>query len=328
MHSPMVQASPRIITIGMPLFNAESFLAEAINSLLSQSRGDFRLVISDNASTDGTEDICRSYVKADSRIFYYRQPANNGARANFESVLNAADTPFFMWAAGDDLWAPSYIETCISHLQSDSSLALVASLVVPFVNNIYSSPTYNLYALPSKTPWRTRQNYLIQPEELGKANLIYGVYRTSLCKAVTRKTPFGSNWGSDMNFVYNYLCHGNLHVIDQPLFFKRQIPADLKHLTHDKLDHADHERIARQELISTWNNHSIYYFSYILSDARDRHAPWLERLKLIGWSIMLLSKKIGLPAQRLLKMIISHRSDMLKRHASDLWKKYHRSQGV
>ena len=117
-----------MITIGMPLFNAEDFLEEALDSLLAQSFCDFKLIISDNASADGTEHICRRYAKADSRITYTRQASNQGGIANFCSVLKAADTPYFMWAAGDDIWAPEYIEMCIANLQADPELGLVASI--------------------------------------------------------------------------------------------------------------------------------------------------------------------------------------------------------
>jgi glycosyltransferase involved in cell wall biosynthesis len=326
----MDPTSSSIITIGMPLFNAETFLGDSLNSLLSQSQGDFQLIISDNASTDGTEAICRSYAKADSRIAYYRQPTNEGASTNFQFVLDAADTPFFMWAAGDDLWAPNYIETCIARLQSDSGLALVASLVVPFIDSIYSAPMYNLSSLPARTPWETRRNYMAQPEELGKANLIYGVYRTNLCKAVAHKAPMGleSRWGADMSFVYSCLSLGNLDIIEQPLFFKRQPPAQINLLANDRLSHAGHEQIARQELSSSWKHYHAYYLSYILSEARDRNTPLRWRLKLMGLAFMLLWKRLWPPAYRLASMTIRHRSDTIRMHASGLRKRFHRGLGI
>ena len=74
-----MSAVPRL-SIGLPVYNGENFLAESIESLLGQSYEDFELIISDNASTDGTEDICRSYAQQDSRIRYIRQPHNIGLR--------------------------------------------------------------------------------------------------------------------------------------------------------------------------------------------------------------------------------------------------------
>jgi hypothetical protein len=61
------------ITIGLPVYNSARYLAAAIDSILAQSYGDFDLLISDNASTDRTEEICRDYAKRDPRIRYIRQ---------------------------------------------------------------------------------------------------------------------------------------------------------------------------------------------------------------------------------------------------------------
>ena len=61
------------VAIGLPVYNGDNYLAAAIESILAQSYGDFDFLISDNASTDGTEEICQAYAKRDSRIRYIRQ---------------------------------------------------------------------------------------------------------------------------------------------------------------------------------------------------------------------------------------------------------------
>lgn len=100
---------PRV-SIGMPVYNGEPFLKDALDSLLGQSFRDFELILSDNASTDGTEVICRGYAARDQRIRYTRQPANLGAAANFKFVLDEARGKYFMWAACDDTRSPDFIE--------------------------------------------------------------------------------------------------------------------------------------------------------------------------------------------------------------------------
>ena len=72
-----MNAVPRL-SVGLPVYNGENYLAESLEALLGQSYEDFELIISDNASTDGTADICRRYEKQDSRIRYIRQPRNIG----------------------------------------------------------------------------------------------------------------------------------------------------------------------------------------------------------------------------------------------------------
>jgi glycosyltransferase involved in cell wall biosynthesis len=107
------------VSIGMPVFNGEKYIREALDSLLRQTFTDFELIISDNASTDGTEAICRSFSVKDSRIRYIRQVVNLGAAANFELVLVEAVGKYFMWAAYDDLRTPDFIEVLFKMLEQD-----------------------------------------------------------------------------------------------------------------------------------------------------------------------------------------------------------------
>src|SRR5215472_3946539 len=99
-----MNAAPRL-SIGLPVYNGEDYLAESLEALLGQSYEDFELIISDNASTDSTADICRRYEKQDSRIRYVRQPRNIGAGPNHNYVVRHARGELFKWAAHDDLYA-------------------------------------------------------------------------------------------------------------------------------------------------------------------------------------------------------------------------------
>lgn len=112
--------APDSICIGMPVFNGEKTIGIAIDSILSQSHQDFILVISDNASTDGTEAICRSRAAQDARIRYVRQPVNLGAEANFRYVLDCASSDYFMWAAADDVRSPDFLELNLGFLRANS----------------------------------------------------------------------------------------------------------------------------------------------------------------------------------------------------------------
>lgn len=94
----------------MPVYNGERTIRAAVESILRQTWTDWELVISDNASTDGTAAICRSYADRDPRIRYIRQPANLGAVANFRKVLDESRGEFFMWAAADDRRSDDFIE--------------------------------------------------------------------------------------------------------------------------------------------------------------------------------------------------------------------------
>lgn len=105
-----------LVTIGMPVFNGAAYLEDAVGSLLAQTYEDFALVISDNRSTDDTPAICARLCELDSRISYIRQEKNLGASGNFEYLLHQARSPFFMWAAHDDLRAQTFLATCMDLL--------------------------------------------------------------------------------------------------------------------------------------------------------------------------------------------------------------------
>ena len=104
-----MKALPRL-TVGLPVYNGENYLAESLDALLGQSYADFELIISDNASTDGTADICRQYEKKDARVRYFRQPQNVGLAPNHNFVVEQARGELFKWASHDDLYARDLLE--------------------------------------------------------------------------------------------------------------------------------------------------------------------------------------------------------------------------
>ena len=114
-------AVPRV-SIGMPVYNGENFLAEALDSMLAQTFVDFELIISDNASTDRTKAICRDYAARDRRIRYHRVDDNQGATWNFNHTFELARGEYFKWAAHDDLCDPTFVARCVEVLDSDPTV--------------------------------------------------------------------------------------------------------------------------------------------------------------------------------------------------------------
>src|SRR5688500_5450428 len=88
--------APRV-SVGVPVYNGERYVARSIEALLAQTFADFELIIADNASTDGTEAICRAYVMRDPRVSYHRSPTNVGIVANFNRCVALARAPYFKW---------------------------------------------------------------------------------------------------------------------------------------------------------------------------------------------------------------------------------------
>lgn len=120
---------PRV-SIGVPVFNGEAFIETALRSLLTQTYTDIEVVISDNASTDRTEEICRRIAAEDSRVRYSRASANRGLVWNHRRALAMARGEFFMFAPHDDWFAPSYVEAAVQALDADPEVSFAHAVTV------------------------------------------------------------------------------------------------------------------------------------------------------------------------------------------------------
>lgn len=120
MHKPLVN-------IGMAVYNSEKYLEIALNSLLNQDFDDFDIFISDDGSTDQSQNICQSFVKKDARIKYYRQPQNLGAIGNLNFVARKATGRYFMWAGVDDYWDRTMLSKLVTIMEENTGLAAACS---------------------------------------------------------------------------------------------------------------------------------------------------------------------------------------------------------
>ena len=99
---------PRV-SVGMPVYNREKYVGAAIEAHLNQTCTDFELVITDNASTDHSEEICRSFAAKDPRVKYYRNPQNLGASGNYRRCFELSTGEYFRWTPSDDLVSPNLL---------------------------------------------------------------------------------------------------------------------------------------------------------------------------------------------------------------------------
>lgn len=113
-----------LVTVGMPVRNCERHLAQAIDSVLAQSLNHFELIVSDNASTDGTPAIVQRYARLDARVHYRRLEVNQGVSANWNAVVMAARGRYFKWLAGSDEMAPNLLEACVRTLETRPDVVL------------------------------------------------------------------------------------------------------------------------------------------------------------------------------------------------------------
>ncbi|MCP3919082.1 MAG: glycosyltransferase family 2 protein [bacterium] len=116
---------PRI-TVGLPVFNGAPYVARTIESVLAQTFEDFELIVSDNASTDDTESIVRTFEARDERVRYVRREENVGAAENFNGLVHEARGELFKWAAADDESAPDFLHDCVAALDAAGSACVLA----------------------------------------------------------------------------------------------------------------------------------------------------------------------------------------------------------
>jgi glycosyltransferase involved in cell wall biosynthesis len=118
-----------LVSVGVPVYNGEQYLAAALDSLLAQDLEDFEVVICDNASQDATREVARAYAARDPRIHYHRNPRNLGLAGNFNRTFELAGGKYFKWWAHDDWHPRDLLWRCTEVLEQDPAAVLCASAV-------------------------------------------------------------------------------------------------------------------------------------------------------------------------------------------------------
>lgn len=200
----------------MPVFNGEPYLEPAIESVLAQTRGDFELVICDNASTDATQQICERYATLDGRIRYVRNLSNIGAARNFNRGFELSSGAYFRWLAADDLMAPTSLQACAAVLDADPGVVLATSAAdIVDENGRRLRPYESPQALPHAAACdRFKAVQLQDPWCIA----VYGLMRRD---ALARTSLMGSYSGSDSTLLAELSLHGRFHQVPDVLFSRR-----------------------------------------------------------------------------------------------------------
>ena len=193
-------------------------MAESIEALLGQTFEDFELIISDNASTDDTGDICRRYEKLDSRIRYYRQPRNVGLAPNHNFCVEQARAELFKWAAGDDLYARDLLEKCVAALDEYPQVVLAHSFtaMIDSDGTVFQANAYPLATSAPRAPDRFRS---LLNDNGGDDD--GGVMR----KAVLLRTAMKESYHhADRTIITEVALYGPFYQVPGWLYFRRDHP--------------------------------------------------------------------------------------------------------
>jgi glycosyltransferase involved in cell wall biosynthesis len=206
------------ISVGMPVYNGEQYLALSIDSVLAQSYGDFELIISDNASSDATESICRRYAGQDSRIRYVRNERNIGASGNYNQLFRLARGRYFRWFNADDLSSPRLHELCLKTIEEhpDASMVYGKTDIIDGEGRFLSHYEDRLDLRQESAAER----FMAYFKQVGLTNAIYGLMR---CEALGRTGLMGNGRfpAVDTNLMAELALQGKLIEIPETLFYRR-----------------------------------------------------------------------------------------------------------
>jgi glycosyltransferase involved in cell wall biosynthesis len=204
------------VAIGMPVYNGERWLRQSVNSLLAQTRRDFTLVISDNASTDSTEAICRELTAADPRVHYHRNESNLGVFRNYDRVFELTRSTYFKWASANDLCAPELLDQCIAALEAMPSAVLAYPSTILFTDDPDRGERYAFDPDVRDSDPVVRFRRVLSEMRLN--NAFNGVYRS---EALRRTSLNGIYMGSDIVMLAELALAGLLVKLPSFLFFRR-----------------------------------------------------------------------------------------------------------
>jgi glycosyltransferase involved in cell wall biosynthesis len=233
-----VSALPRL-SIGLPVYNGERHIGEALESLLGQTYEDFELIVSDNASTDSTSEICLHYARQDRRIRYIRQERNIGLIPNHVFLIEQARGELFKSAAHDDLYGRDLLLRCVQALDDDPKAVLAHpwSAMVDSSGSLVGTFGPGAALDAPRAPDRFR-SVLYE----GCHDYEYGIVRTATLRRVRQQ---GSYHLADRMFNVELVLHGGFRQVEEWLYFRREHQGSMPQNVRDRCATLDPRRANR-----------------------------------------------------------------------------------
>lgn len=298
----MCKNSPKV-SVGMPVLNGEKHLEEAIQCVLNQTISDIELIISDNASTDGTEQICRAYSEKDSRVRYYRNKKNIGVSENYNAVFYRARGEYFKWASANDIIDEQFLAKCVDVLVRKPDAVLTYPKTRLFTGSIETSEAYddnlNLQDESAYVRFKGLQ------DRLRLNNAMNGVIRT----AVLHNTPLHKEFvSSDVCLMGVLVLYGKFVELPEYLFYRRM---DRDSCTKYKSDAEVLDYFAPSQksrfVLPQWS-YTFEYWSGIRRvqlPASEKAHLYLNVLMRMMWSRNVLMKEINLALRTLYRSCVA-----------------------
>lgn len=280
-----MQPIPKV-GIGIPVYNGERFLADSIHAVEAQTFSDYEVIISDNGSTDATEQICQDYARRDDRVRYVRFTENQGASRNFNRVFELSRARYFKWLADDDLIAPTFIERGVRVLDGEPDVAMVYSNThcIDSTGRVIGSYDRLLTGVGSgEPPAEQFRRLLAEYEGNGGASAnvyAFGLFRSS---ALRRTSLVGNHILADLNLTAHVALLGRFVCLPEYLQSLRTHPGSSSWFVGAQWDNATMQeffdpnvRTPVQRALALRRHHLEYPRAVLRSDL-----PWREKLGLL-----------------------------------------------
>ncbi len=282
--------TPRL-TVGLPVYNGENYLAESLDALLGQTFEDFELIISDNASTDGTADICRRYEQQDSRVRLIRQAQNVGLAPNHNCLVEQARGELFKWGSHDDLYGRDLLERCVAALDEDQNVVLAHSWTA-MIDGSGTVTKADKYPLATSSPHAPARFRSVLFDSGGDDD--GGVIRTRVLRQVAKKDSYHH---ADHTIIAELCLYGPFYQVPDWLYLRRDHPARAERAcptTRSRCANMDPRRAdrLRHPVVRLYGEYVWAYIAMIrkapLSPAERREcyrhlADWLASRLAPGW---------------------------------------------
>ena len=271
-----------LVSIGVPVFNGENGLSVALDSLLDQDYPNLEIIISDNASTDGTPEICKKYVEKDSRVKYSRSDVNHGGIWNYNRVFQFSTGKYFMLAAHDDQREKSFVSACVKKMEQCPEAALCHSQTAIFIEGCKE-----LICLTHLDSFEGIKGLVARYRETLKnfpATACYGLYRTSLM----RKTGlFQKLLATDLAFIQELSIYGEFVQVPEVLF---------NYFSREKWNtvHQDYQFMFRKEKKPWWYWPFVVLFNNQWKRVNSARIPFSVKIRLWAELIRHLVRHVAL----------------------------------
>lgn len=218
----MAAATDRVplVTVGIPVYQGERYLPETIESARTQDHPRLEILISDNGSTDGTEEICRAAAAADERVRYLRYDHNRGGTWNYNNLISEARGEMLTITAADDVKLPTFVSSCVAALEAAGDgciLAVSRTRIIDENGDVTEDLGDENLVIDEPTPHERMAHFM----RTVASHIMYGVVRTDALRATRGLRPVA---GGDVVILAELACLGWFTLVPEQSFLQRKHP--------------------------------------------------------------------------------------------------------